>query len=212
MTGPTGGSPWEPGLKDVPMTASDPAVPAGATPDASAAPDASPPSDLPGTPPPDVPAAASAWVPPGPETGGGGRTRGCLIAAAIAAVAAVAIVAIAIVGLIFLGGQVQSLLKGTIEFGAGGTGCSVSAKATTFPASTTIHVAAHLEREVPAGETVTLVATNPQGATQTRDQTLTSSATCLSLDLPSGLPAGHYGLEMRSGSETLSKGTFDITP
>lgn len=178
---------------------SEPTQPSEAATDASA-------------PPPVAPAAPTGWVSPGPESGGTGRTSGCLIAAVVGAFAMAALAVIAIFALIFLGGQVQSLLKGTVEFGTGGTGCSVTGRATTFPASTTIHVAAYLEREASAGESITLAATGPDGTTETRDQTMTESATCLAFDLPSGLPAGHYVIELRSGSETLSKGAFDITP
>jgi hypothetical protein len=154
-----------------------------------------------------APGTAPGWIPP--EGGsGGGRRRGCIIA-----VIAVGIfLVLAVGGLIFLGAQVKSMLAGTMEFGTGGTGCSVNGAATTFPASTPIHAVAYLERKTTAGETLTVAVTYPDATTESSDQAIGSVADCVTQDIRPGLSPGHYGLEYRVGTEVLSKGAFDITP
>jgi len=156
--------------------------------------------------------SATGWVAPPKEGGGGGWAKGCAIAAVVGVGIVGLILVLSVVGLIFLGGQVQSILKGTMEFGTGGTDCAVTGRATTFPASTTIHLVAYFEREVPVGETVTQALTSPDGTTDTADQTFTSSASCVFQDIDPGLAAGHYRMEFRSAGGVLSKGEFDITP
>lgn len=157
--------------------------------------------------PPSAP-APPAWVAPASSGRGGRCLIGCLIGMLLVFVLVVGSVA----GLIFLGGQVQKILAGTIQFGTGGTACSVSGNATFFPATSTIHLAATLKREVPVGETVTMVVTVPDGTNQTEDKTFDTAGQCVYQDIPPGLPSGHYILELRSGSEVLAHGTFDITP
>jgi hypothetical protein len=175
-----------------------PAEPADAAP---------PPPDLgAGGIPPAAPEASPGWVASGPQSGR--RGRGCVIAAIVTA----AILLFGFVGVLFLGAQVVEALKGTIEFGTGGTECSVTGEATTFPASATIHLAAHLEREVSAGEVITLRVLKPDGTTETGDTTYDEAATCLYQDVSPGLPSGHYALEFRAGTEVLSRGEMDITP
>ncbi len=154
-------------------------------------------------------AQSTAWVPPSDGgDGGGGLRRGCVIALLVVAVGVLAV----LVGLTFLGSQLASSLAGTMEFGTGGTGCSVTGEATTFPASSAIHAVAYLERETRAGEPITITVTYPNGTKESQDQTVGEGSTCISQDVPSGVAPGHYLLEYRSGAEVLATGAFDITP
>ena len=117
-----------------------------------------------------------------------------------------------LVAFIFLGSQVQSALKGRVEFGTGGEACSVNGGATSFKAGTDLHFVALLERSVSAGETLTVVQTFPDARTDTTDQKVEGAASCMYGDLAAGPSAGHYAMEVRSGSEVLAKGEFDVTP
>jgi hypothetical protein len=206
MTGPIEGS--TPG-SDEDSAAPQPVETAGPEPAEPAEPaDAvSPPPDVgAGETPPPVPHAPTGWVAEGPESGR--RTRGCVIAAVVVVVA----LFVGFVGLVFLGTQIQSMLAGTIEFGTGGQECSVSDRATTFPASATIHYAAHLQREMRGGEKITITVTFPNGTTDSTDETFDKAGQCVYQDIDPGLDVGHYVMEFRSGTELLSKGEFDITP
>ncbi len=153
-------------------------------------------------------ASSTAWVAPSDGGGGSRRTRGCLIVAIVAAV----LLVVGFFGLVFLGGQVESILAGTIEFGTGGTGCSVTGEGKTFKASSPIHSAAYLQREIRAGETITTVVTFPNGTSEPSDRTFDDTGKCITEDVEPGLEPGHYGLEYRAGTEVLAKGEFDITP
>lgn len=149
------------------------------------------------------------WVSPSSETPKRSRT-GCAIGAVIGVIALVVVV---YVGLVFLGGQVQTLLAGTVQVGTGGNGCSVTGEATSFPTSTaSIHVVAYLEREAVAGETVAVTLHAPDGSKGTQSLELDSAATCVSLDLPLGgaLPVGAYTLDYAIGSEVLATGGFEL--
>jgi hypothetical protein len=157
---------------------------------------------------PTDPATTPAWIPPDGGGSGSGRRRWCVIAA----IGVVVLLVLGYIGLIFLGSQVESILNGTIEFGTGGTGCSVSGKATTFPASASIHAVAYLERDTTVGETLTLAVTYPDATTETNGQAVASVANCVSQDIQSGLAPGHYRFEYRAGTEVLAQGGFDITP
>jgi hypothetical protein len=155
--------------------------------------------------PPEAP--TTEWV--APEATGGGRwTRGCLVVVIVAAT----VLIVGFAGLVFIGGQVQSILAGTIEFGTGGTGCSVTGTSTTFKASSPIHSAAYLQREIRAGETITTVVTFPNGTSEPSDRTFDDTGKCITEDVEPGLDPGHYGLEYRAGTEVLAKGGFDVTP
>jgi hypothetical protein len=155
-----------------------------------------------------APASAAGWVAPEGGGSGGGRRRGCVIAAVVVG----ALLLLGYLGLVFLGNQVMSILAGTMEFGTGGSGCSVSGKATTFPASASIHAVAYLERKTTTGETLTVAVTYPDATTETSDQAVGSVADCVTEDIRPGLSPGHYSLEYRVGTEVLAKGSFDITP
>jgi uncharacterized membrane protein len=122
------------------------------------------------------------------------------------------VVLVGFIGLIFLGSQAAKVLAGTIEYGSGGTRCSVTGKSTTFAASVTVHFAAHLTHDVPAGTNITQIASLPDGTTEKQDQAFDTTGGCLFGDVGPALPPGHYILELRAGPETLSKGAFDITP
>ena len=69
-----------------------------------------------------------------------------------------------------------------------------------------------LERSVSAGETLTVVQTFPDARTDTTDQKVDSAASCMYGDLAAGPSTGHYAMEVRSGSEVLAKGEFEVTP
>jgi hypothetical protein len=153
------------------------------------------------------PPAVSGWVVP--DTGSGRRRSPTwVVVAAIVAVVA----AVALIGTTFLGRQVGTLLAGTVEYGSDGIGCFVTGNATTFARSVTVHYAAHLTRVVPAGTNVTQTTTLPDGTTESQDQAFDTTSRCLFGDVGPNLSPGRYVLEFRAGTETLSKGTFDITP
>ena len=152
--------------------------------------------------------APSAWVRPTSDSGGGSLRRGCVILVLVVAVGVLAV----LVGLTFLGSQLASSLTGTMEFGTGGTGCSVTGNATTFPSSTAIHSAAYLERGTRPGETITTTVTYPNGTSESNDRVFDDTGICITEDVESGLAPGHYVIEYRSGTEVLAKGEFDITP
>ena len=203
MTGPIEGS--TPG-SDQESAAPQPVEPTGPEPAEPADAVSPPPGVGAGGIPPAAPEAPTGWVAEGPESGR--RARGCVIAGAVIVV----ILFVGFIGLVFLGAQIQSMLAGTIEFGTGGKECSVSDRATTFPASATIHYAAHLEREVTVGEKITVTVSFPNGTTDSTDETFDRAGQCVYQDIDPGLDVGHYLMEFRSGTELLSKGEFDITP
>ncbi len=119
---------------------------------------------------------------------------------------------LAIALLIFLGGQVQNILGGTMEFGTGGTGCAVTGEATSFPSSTSIRLVAFLERDVVDGETITTAVTYPNGTTETSNDVWEEGGRCVSETLPPGLAPGRYVIEYRAGTTVLSRGELTITP
>jgi hypothetical protein len=208
VTEPTQGTPPEPGP---PL---DPPPPEqGALPE----PGITPGEETVTTPAPPAPEAPQAgWVQPAQD---GGRSRGCCLILVIVGAAAGLLALVAIVGLIFLGSQVSTILEseaglaGTVEFEAGTTsGCYVQQPATTFPASTSIHYAAHFEREVPAGAAVSTVVTYPDGTSQSSDSTYEESFDCIYDTIAPGLDPGSWTIEFRSGADVLATGTFEITP
>jgi len=119
---------------------------------------------------------------------------------------------LAIVFIIFIGSQVQSILRGTVLFGTGGESCSVTSSASSYPVGTDLHFAALLQRDVKAGETLTIIETYPDGATNPISQPVDAGASCLYGPMVAGPAPGHYTLEVRVGSESLAKGGFDATP
>ena len=151
-------------------------------------------------------APGALWAAPEGSSSGGLR-RGCVLVALIGALFVLGV----FVYLIFLGARVAER-AGTIEFGTGGTGCSVTGAATTFPASVSIRSVAYLEHDVAAGTTITTTATLADGTSSSTDETFDQNATCVTQAIESGLPPGHYNLEYRLGTEILATGGFDINP
>jgi hypothetical protein len=173
------------------------------------------PAPAPAPPAPATPQAG--WVQP-PE---GGRSRSCCLILVVIGAAAGLLAIVAIVGLVFLGSQVstilqtqsQALLAGTVEFESGtATGCLVQRPATSFQASDSIHVAAHFEREVQVGETVTVVVTYPDGTPESTETSYEEAGDCVSDTIPPGLETGSWRIEFHSGTELLATGAFEITP
>jgi hypothetical protein len=179
--------------------------------------DAAPPVE--GTVPPPAPPAPdvpqSGWVTPAES----GRSRGCCLILVIVGAVAGFLALVAIVALIFLGSQVSTILQsqaalaGTVEFEAGTmSGCYVRQPATSFPASESIHVAVHFEREVQVGETVTVLVTYPDGTSESSETTYDEAGDCVSDTIQPGLATGRWRLEFRAGTEHLATGAFEITP
>ena len=193
LSAPTGDPPADP---DVPS-------PLPSTTDPAPEPAPLPPSDAASPTPPAVPG----WVAPDGGARSGRRT-GCVVAVVVLA----GVVFFSFIGLVFLGGQVQNLLKGTVQFGTGGSECSLTQTGTTFASTDTIHLAAHFERTVAAGETVTMVVSYEDGTSETSDETFDEPTDCLFMDLGPGVPAGRDPVEVRAGTEVLARGELDITP
>jgi hypothetical protein len=172
-----------------------------------------------GTPPPAWGAAGTAsatggtpaWVAP-EVASGSNRRRGCAIGCVVVAAVLGFLMFLGIVAVIFLGGQAQSILKGSVEFGTGGTGCSVNASAGSFPAGANLHFVAWLSRDVAVGETITVVQTYPDGTSDPTRQAVDSAASCLFGDVVSGPTTGRYTIEVRSGTELLASGGINVTP
>jgi hypothetical protein len=175
-------------------------------------PGAAVPAEGPAAVPAEAPAAVmpSGWIAPAAGDGGGGRgrTRGCVILIIFVGV----LLVVGLIGLGFLASQARSILGGTIAFGTGGTGCSVSGSAKTFPSTTAIYSVAYLDHDTTAGQVITVAVTYPDGTTETNDETMAQAAGCVTQDISPGLTPGHYVLEYRSGGEVLANGGFDITP
>ena len=117
-----------------------------------------------------------------------------------------------VVGLTFLGGTVAGILAGTIEFGTGGSGCQVTGVASSFTANQPIMLAAHLSRELKAGETVHVALSHATGGVVSEaDRTFDQPGTCLSGSIPGEvLEPGSYVLDYRVGSEVIASGAFTI--
>lgn len=149
------------------------------------------------------------WVPPAEPASGGRRKlrRVALIAGVI-----VGALLVGSIGLSFLGAQVLDTLRGTIEFGTGGSGCTVQGRASSFPSSTAIYSVGYFTRELPAGGVVTVVLTQDGIAIGSREETVDVAADCIAWSLPpaSLTPAG-YRLDYVVGSEALATGEFTIT-
>jgi hypothetical protein len=128
------------------------------------------------------------------------------------AISAIVVAILLYVGLSFLGAQVASMQKGTVEFGTAGSGCQVSDRTSTFTPDQTVHVAAHLPRDVHAGETVTVTISKGGAELERSVTTIDSEAICLSGTVPaSAFPGGHIEVSYTIGTELLAQGAFDIT-
>jgi hypothetical protein len=122
--------------------------------------------------------------------------------------------------------EVPETHRGTVEFGSGGSGCSVTMPSTTFSVGDTIHFAANLEREVRADEVVTIVLSvdgDVLGEPATRAFDVRGD--CIGgllywayaappwSDLsafPISWTTGHYRLELSAGGTVLAGGEFDV--
>ena len=117
----------------------------------------------------------------------------------------------------FLGGDLDAPFvlpwegPGPVEFGTGGTACSLTDKATTFPSSAGFRVVATLNRPLRAGEATSAFVDGPGGRLETKEQH-SAGTKCIDSDVDPGLPPGHYRVEYRAGLELLAYGQLDITP
>jgi hypothetical protein len=131
----------------------------------------------------------------------------------LAGIVIVAILTVGYIGLVFLGSQVDTALRGTIEFGTGGSGCTVEGRASTFPANASVYEVAHLTREVVAGETVTFRVSRDGTELASVPRAFDVTGDCLGGTLPGALlTPGHYRVEYHAGSEPLASGEFDVAP
>jgi hypothetical protein len=121
---------------------------------------------------------------------------------------------------IFPASEAPEARGGTVEFGSGGSGCSVTTPSASFSIGDTIHVAASLERELRADEVVTIAL-----AGETASRTFDVPGDCIAgvlywayaappwSDLstfPIAWTTGHYRLEFSAGGEVLAEGEFDV--
>jgi hypothetical protein len=152
-------------------------------------------------------ASASQWATAPPA----GRSKSLWALVALAVV--IMVLAIGCVGLIFIGGQIQKILAGTVEFGTSeAVGCSVGQRAVAFPSGTSVHVAGHLQRKVESGEVVAITISRDGTVLSSGSEATTSAGDCMIGALPGDAPSGHYRIEYLVGTEVLASGEFDIKP
>jgi hypothetical protein len=124
--------------------------------------------------------------------------------------------------------EVPEIHRGTVEFGSGGSGSSVTTPSTTFSVGDTIHFAANLEREVQAGEVVAIaLSADGQSLGEAASRTFGVPGDRIAgllywayaappwVDLsafPISWTTGHYRLELSVGGKVLSRGEFDVGP
>lgn len=153
------------------------------------------------------PAGATGWAEPPPAR----RSRGLWVL--VGFVVVILILVIGCAGLVFVGGQVQKILAGTVEFGASeATGCGVGQRGASFPAGTSVHVAGHLTRTVQSGEVVTITISKDGAVLSSGSQAATASGDCMIGALPANAPSGRYRIEYRIDSDVLASGEFEIKP
>ena len=177
------------------------------------------PNEAPGAPPaePILPGAASlgppaGWIPPGGPDGPRRRRPlliGCLLVGAL--LIAGPLIATAILD--------QSGSSGpdiqAIGFGTGGSGCTLTNVASSFPLGVPIRDVVTFSPALPAGGTVTIkLSENGTELVALRDPTKVGApAACVSGTLsPPG--AGHYRVEAEASPSTMRpiSGEFDVTP
>jgi hypothetical protein len=142
-----------------------------------------------------------------------GRARPRMRWLLLAGVIIVALLAVGYIGMKLLGTQAETTRRGTVEFGTGGSGCSIDGTASSFPSGTaSIYEVAHFAREVSAGEVVTFKVSQAGAEVASVPRTFDAVGNCLGGTLPGGLPPGHYRIEYLAGAESLAAGEFDITP
>jgi hypothetical protein len=107
----------------------------------------------------------------------------------------------------------DSTRLGTVEFGTGGSGCSVDGTASSFPSGTaSIYEVAHFAREIRAGEVVMFRVLQDGAEVASVPRAFDATGDCLGGTLPNGLPPGQYRIEYLAGAESLAAGEFDIRP
>lgn len=132
---------------------------------------------------------------------------------AIGALVVIGLLFMVRVGLTFLGMQVQSLLAGTVEFGTGGSGCSIEGKAAALTRTGTMHVVAHLRRDVNPGEVIRLTVTDDAGGAEGSETAAVAPTGCVSIVIPlEAVDPGRYAFDYRVGSESLANGEVLIGP
>jgi hypothetical protein len=189
-----------------------PEVAAG-TPSTDPPPPETPSADVPSGPPADpvTDAAVPGWRPDATASSGTGRQIGCVIVAVVGGLIALALVAI--IALIFLGGQVRSILAGTVAFGASGSACSVNDASTSLPASGPIHIVGYLEREAQPGEVIRLEVVTEGERLPISEEPVAEPTECIHLSIPAGDGApGTYTFEFFVEQELLATGTLQLTP
>lgn len=108
----------------------------------------------------------------------------------------------------------ETALGGTVEFGTGGSGCSVDGTASSFPAGVaSVYDVAHFAREVRAGEVVTFKVSRDGAEIASVPRTFDVAGDCLGGTLPGALlTPGRYRIELLAGADTLAAGEFVIGP
>ena len=145
-----------------------------------------------------------------PASGPRPRRRRLLL---LGGVIIVAVLGVVYIGMTLLGTPADSAGRGTVEFGTGGSGCSVDGTASSFPSGTAaIYEVAHFEREVRAGDVVTFRVVQDGAEVASVPRTFDATGDCLGGTLPNGLPPGQYRIEYLAGAENLAAGEFDIRP
>lgn len=119
-------------------------------------------------------------------------------------------------GLNCLGAQLKEVLRGTVEFGTGGSGCSIEGRASTFPPRGSLYVVAYPSRTLPAGEVLTLRVLRDGAELFSQPRTFDAAlepGDCVSGGLQGAeLTPAHYRFEYLAGTETLAAGEFDVAP
>jgi hypothetical protein len=175
------------------------------------------PNEAPGAPPaePILPGAASlgppaGWIPPGGPDGPR-RRRPLLIGCLLVGALLIPLIATAILD--------QSGSSGpdiqAIGFGTGGSGCTLTNVASSFPLGVPIRDVVTFSPALPAGGTVTIkIAMNGSELVDRRETiTVEEPAACIQGTL-SPLEVGHYRLDYEVSPSTMPpiSGEFDVTP
>ncbi len=119
---------------------------------------------------------------------------------------------VGLVGLNFLGGQVQKILAGHVQFGtAAPNGCDIAQSVTELPAGTAVYWGGYLQDEVAAGTTLVIELAKDGQILSTGNHVTTATATCLASRTAIGpIPAGTYTLRILRGSVEEATGTITI--
>jgi hypothetical protein len=156
-----------------------------------------------GVAPPAGPPVEESTPPPPPRW----RRRLLLVALAV-----VVLGFVGYVGLSFLGGQVQKVLAGRVQFGTTApNGCDIAQSATEFPAGTTLYWGAYLLNEAPAGTTLVIEESKDGQVVGTTEYVPTDAANCLATkNATAPLPAGTYTVRILRGVTEEATGTLTV--